>query len=63
MLVDMAAAQLGRPRARVLTASVQDHPYDRPALTTGGWYLVRGTAGDDAGRAESSARLPRNRSG
>jgi hypothetical protein len=49
VLDDMVAAQLGRPRLRVLTAHVQDHPYDRPALTTAGRYLVCGTAGDDAG--------------
>lgn len=45
----MVAAQLSRPRVRVLTARLQVHPYDRPALTTAGRYLVRGTAVDDAG--------------
>ena len=55
LLDDVVAAQLGRPRARVLTAQVQAHPYDRPALTTAGRYLVRGTASDNTGRAHEYA--------
>ena len=46
----MVAAQLGRPRVRLLTARRQAHPYDRPALTTAGRHLVCGTAADDTGR-------------
>lgn len=51
----MVAAQLRRPRVRVLTARVQAHPYDRPALTTLGRRLVRGTAVDDIGRTQGYA--------
>lgn len=51
----MVAAQLHRPRVRVLTALVQAHPYDRPALTTAGRYLVSGTATEDAGQTHTYA--------
>jgi phosphotransferase family enzyme len=44
----LVAAQLRRPQVRVLTVRLQTHPYDRPALTTAGRYLVSGTAADDA---------------
>lgn len=54
-LAAMVAEQLRRPRVRVLTARVRDHPYDRPALTTAGRYLVSGTASDDTGRTRRYA--------
>ena len=55
MLGDVVAAQLGRPRAHLLTAQVRVHPYDRPALTTAGRYQVCGTAGDGTGRTHDYA--------
>jgi len=51
----MVAAQLGRPRVRLLTARRQAHPYDRAALTTAGCHLVCGTAADDSGRTRDYA--------
>jgi hypothetical protein len=51
----MVAAQLRRPQVRVLTARLQTHPYNRPALTTAGRYLVSGTAADDAGQTRNYA--------
>lgn len=51
----MVAAQLRRPQVRVLTARLQPHPYNRPALTTAGRYLVSGTAADDAGQSRNYA--------
>jgi hypothetical protein len=51
----MVAVQLRRPRAHVLTARLRAHPYDRPALTTAGRYLVSGTAADDAGQTRTYA--------
>jgi len=51
----MVAAQLGRPRVRLLTARRQAHPYDRAALTTAGRHLVCGTAADDSGRTRDYA--------
>ena len=49
------AAQLRRPRVRVHTARVRAHPYDRPALTTAGRYLVCGTAADEDGQTRNYA--------
>jgi hypothetical protein len=49
----MVAAQLRRPQVRVLTARLQTHPYNRPALTTAGRYLVSGSAADDAGQTHT----------
>ncbi|MEV6494799.1 phosphotransferase, partial [Actinoplanes sp. NPDC051633] len=46
----MVAAHLRRPRVHVLTVRLQTYPYDRPALTTAGRYLVGGTAADEAGQ-------------
>ncbi|GAA0959738.1 phosphotransferase [Virgisporangium aurantiacum] len=51
----MVAVQLRRPRARVLTVRLEAHPYDRPALTTAGRYLVSGTAADAAARTHNYA--------
>jgi hypothetical protein len=51
----MVAEQLHRPRVRVLSARLQAHPYDRPALTTAGRYLVSGTAADDTGQTRTYA--------
>jgi len=43
-LAAFAAAGLGVRHATVLTSSARVFPYDRPALTTAGRYLVTGTA-------------------
>jgi len=43
-LAAFAAADLGVRHATVLASSVQVFPYDRPAITTAGRYLVTGTA-------------------
>jgi hypothetical protein len=51
----IVAAQLRRPWVRLLTARLRAHPYDRPALTTAGRYLVCGTAADDGGRTREYA--------
>jgi len=51
----LVAAQLRRPRVRVRTARLRAHPYDRPALTTAGRYLVCGTAADDDGQTRDYA--------
>jgi hypothetical protein len=51
----MVAVQLRRPQVRVLTARLQAHPYDRPALTTAGRYLVSGTAADGTNQPQDWA--------
>jgi hypothetical protein len=43
-LAAFAAAALGVRRATVLTSSATVFPYDRPAITTAGRYLVTGSA-------------------
>jgi hypothetical protein len=43
-LAAFAAAGLGAQHTTVLTSSVQVFPYDRPAITTAGRYLVTGSA-------------------
>jgi hypothetical protein len=43
-LAAFAAASLGTRHATVLTSSAKVFPYDRPAITTAGRYLVTGTA-------------------
>jgi hypothetical protein len=48
-LAAFAAAGLGVRHATVLASSVQVFPYDRPAITTAGRYLVTGSARTGAG--------------
>jgi hypothetical protein len=48
-----AAADLGARHATVLTASAKVFPYDRPAITTAGRYLVTGTARTDTGEVRA----------
>ena len=43
-LAAFAAASLGVPHATVLTSTAAVFPYDRPAITTAGRYLVTGSA-------------------
>jgi hypothetical protein len=52
-LAAFAAADLGVQHATVLASSVQAFPYDQPAITTAGRYLVTGSA--RAGTGEISA--------
>ena len=47
-LAAFVAADLGVRHATVLTSSVEVFPYDRPAITTAGRYLVTGSARTDA---------------
>jgi hypothetical protein len=54
-LAALVAAQLGVPEATVLTSAIEVHPYDRPAITTAGRYLVTGTAETPDGQACSYA--------
>ena len=48
-LAAFAAAELGARHATVLTSSAEIFPYDRPAITTAGRYLVTGSARTDTG--------------
>jgi hypothetical protein len=48
-LAAFAAADLGVRHATVLTSSAEAFPYDRPAITTAGRYLVTGSARTDTG--------------
>jgi hypothetical protein len=52
-LAAFAAADLGVQHATVLTSSVQVFPYDRPAITTAGRYLVTGSARTDNGEVRA----------
>jgi hypothetical protein len=49
-LAAFAAADLGVRHATVLTSSAEIFPYDRPAITTAGRYLVTGTARTGTGQ-------------
>jgi hypothetical protein len=49
-LAAFAAAGLGVRHATVLTSTATVFPYDRPAITTAGRYLVTGTARTGAGQ-------------
>jgi hypothetical protein len=49
-LAAFIAADLGVRHATVLTSSAKVFPYDRPAITTAGRYLVTGTARTGAGK-------------
>ena len=52
-LAAMVASSLGARDAdvEVLDTHVEEFPYDLPAITTGGRYVVRGTADVDGHRA------------
>lgn len=54
-LAALVAAQLGVPEATVLTCAVDAHPYDQPAITTAGRWLVTGTARTPDGRVRPFA--------
>jgi hypothetical protein len=54
-LAAFAAAGLGVRHATVLTSTASVFPYDRPALTTAGRYLVTGTARTDTGQVRAFA--------
>ena len=54
-LAAFAAASLGVRHATVLTSSARVFPYDRPAITTAGRYLVTGTARTGAGEVRPFA--------
>jgi hypothetical protein len=54
-LAAFAAASLGVPHATVLTSSARVFPYDRPAITTAGRYLVTGTARTGTGEVRAFA--------
>jgi hypothetical protein len=54
-LAAFVAAQLDVPHVAVLTTTVEDHPYDRPALTTASRHLVTGTARTPEGRTRNYA--------
>jgi hypothetical protein len=54
-LAAFAAANLGVRHATLLTSSVQVFPYDRPAITTAGRYLVSGSARTGTGEARAFA--------
>jgi hypothetical protein len=48
-----AAADLGVQHATVLTSSAEVFPYDRPAITTAGRYLVTGSARTGTGEVRA----------
>jgi hypothetical protein len=52
-LAAFAAADLGVRHATVLASSVQVFPYDRPAITTAGRYLVTGSARTGTGEVRA----------
>ena len=52
-LAAFAAAGLGVRHATVLTSSAEVFPYDRPAITTAGRYLVTGSARTDTGEVRA----------
>jgi hypothetical protein len=52
-LAAFAAADLGVRHATVLTSSAAVFPYDRPAITTAGRYLVTGSARTGAGKVRA----------
>jgi hypothetical protein len=52
-LAAFVAAGLGVPQATVLTSSAKVFPYDRPAITTAGRYLVTGTARTGTGEVRA----------
>jgi hypothetical protein len=52
-LAAFAAASLGARHATVLTSSARVFPYDRPAITTAGRYLVTGTARTGTGQVRA----------
>jgi phosphotransferase family enzyme len=54
-LAAFAAASLGVRHATVLTSSARVFPYDRPAITTAGRYLVTGTARTGTGQVRAFA--------
>src|SRR5689334_14577409 len=54
-LAAFAAASLGVRHATVLTSSARVFPYDRPAITTAGRYLVTGTARTGTGEVRPFA--------
>jgi hypothetical protein len=54
-LAAFAAAGLGVRHATVLTSSAEVFPYDRPAITTAGRYLVTGTARTGTGQVRAFA--------
>lgn len=54
-LAAFAAASLGVGHATVLTSSARVFPYDRPAITTAGRYLVTGTARTGTGQVRAFA--------
>lgn len=54
-LAAFAAASLGVGHATVLTSSARVFPYDRPAITTAGRYLVTGTARTGTGEVRPFA--------
>jgi hypothetical protein len=54
-LAAFAAASLGIRHATVLTSSAKVFPYDRPAITTAGRYLVTGTARTGTGQVRAFA--------
>jgi hypothetical protein len=49
----LAAADLGVRHATVLTSSAEVFPYDRPAITTAGRYLVTGSARTGTGEVRA----------
>ncbi len=52
-LAAFVAAGLGVPHATVLTSSAAVFPYDRPAITTAGRFLVRGSARTGTGEVRA----------
>jgi hypothetical protein len=54
-LAAFAAVGLGAGRVTVLTSSAEVFPYDRPAITTAGRYLVTGTARTGTGEVRAFA--------
>jgi hypothetical protein len=52
-LAAFVAADLGVRHATVLTSSVEVFPYDRPAITTAGRYLVTGSARTGTGQVRT----------
>lgn len=49
-LAVLVAEQLGVPQVAIRTTEVTAHPYDQPAITIAGRFLVAGTAATAAGR-------------
>lgn len=54
-LAAFVAADLGVRHATVLTSSAKVFPYDRPAITTAGRYLVTGSARTGTGQVRAFA--------